>query len=204
MLGCLRLLQSPHRIAKNKTNEKYSRCQTMHQPLFLSRLAILGRFYIFFQYGWVIQGFSYRLHCGSRSISWRSVSFPKVPNEKALCKFYLSSPLSGGKRASSMQFGALEAPAFISVQLCLPRGHAACFDSGSPQIVGISRACLDKLEIKAFSRQTARCSYRVSSCLLLSSPNNCRFTVAITATGYVTYISTKLKAAKRSLCKSQC
>lgn len=145
------------------------------------------------------------LYCGYRSISWRSVSFPKVSNEKALCKCYLSYPLSGGKK--SLQYaviGVLEAPAFISVQLCLPQGHAACFDSGSPQIVGISRACLDKLEIKAFSRQTARCSYRVSSCLLLSSPNNWRFTAAITATGYVTYISTKLKAAKRSLCKSQC
>lgn len=121
MLGCLRLLQSPHRIAKNKTNEKYSRCQTMHQPLFLSRLAILGRFYIFFQYGWVIQGFSYRLHCGSRSISWRSVSFPKVSNEKALCKFYLSSPLSGGKRASSMQSSEhwKPQPSFLYSCVCL-------------------------------------------------------------------------------------
>lgn len=160
MLGCLRFLQSPHRIPKNKTNEKQSRCQTMHQPSFPHSLGYTSMLSFFLS---IWSGHSrillQTLYCGYSPISWTSVSFPKVPDEKALCKLYLSYSLFRKKSLQYAVIGVLEVPAFISVWLCLPQGHAACFDSGSPQIVGISRACLDKLEIKAFSRQTARCSY---------------------------------------------
>ena len=121
MLGCLRLLQSPHRIAKNKTNEKYSRCQTMHQPIFLS----LGYTWTLLYFLSIWLGHSrillQTMYCGYRSISWRSVSFPKVSNEKALCKFYFSYPLSGGKKASSMQSSEYwkPQPSFLYSCVCL-------------------------------------------------------------------------------------
>lgn len=64
------------------------------------------------------------LYCGSRSISWSSVSFPKVSNEKALCKFYLSHPLWGagvGGRVSSMQSSEYwkPQPSFLYSCVCL-------------------------------------------------------------------------------------
>ena len=61
------------------------------------------------------------MYCGYRSISWRSVSFPKVSNEKALCKFYFSYPLSGGKKASSMQSSEYwkPQPSFLYSSVCL-------------------------------------------------------------------------------------
>lgn len=61
------------------------------------------------------------MYCGYRSISWRSVSLPKVSNEKALCKFYLSYPLSGGKKAYSMQSSEYwkPQPSFLYSCVCL-------------------------------------------------------------------------------------
>lgn len=121
MLGCLRFLQSPHRIPKNKTNEKQSRCQTMQQPSFPHSLGYTSMLSFFLSI-WL--GHSrillQTLYCGYRAISWTSVSFPKVSDEKALCKCYLSYSLSG-KKASSMQ--SLEywksQPSFLYGCVCL-------------------------------------------------------------------------------------
>lgn len=120
MLGCLRLLQDPHRMA-SKEEQNLEVQQMLDNASASFPLSILGQLLYFLSFN-MVRSFKdspidYVLWL--QIYSWSLSAFQSF-NEKALCKFCFSYPLSGEK-ASSMQSSEYwkPQPSFLYSSVCL-------------------------------------------------------------------------------------